>query len=139
MTSRIDDLPAGPAVLVVVADGYAPYWSAITLERDDHSARVGLLLEASATGTVIDSSGAPVLGAFVSVAYSDEAGGGGLLDGYTTGRLMTMSDGEFSIYGLLPDTPIEVQGFLEDGRSTDVVTINVSAGFVYEGLVLRVR
>ena len=136
---QIDDLPAGPAVLVVIADGFAPYWSAITLDKDDHSARAGLLLEAAATGMVVDSSGSPVRGAFVNVTYSDEAGGYGLLEGYTTGRLMTRADGEFSVYGLLPDTSVSMQAELEDGRVTNAVTINVAPGFIYEGLILRVQ
>ena len=65
---RFDDLPPGPAGLVVHADGYAPSFSELTVDHKSTSAvRIRLLLEAAATGHVLDV-------ALVS-AHLDDVGG----------------------------------------------------------------
>lgn len=137
---RIEDLLPGTGVVVAVADGFAPYWTTTTLTAGDtYKARIRLLLEAGALGTVVDASGSPVAGAFVYVTYSDDDGGGGLLEGYTTGRLVTDNEGVFEVFGLLPDTDARLHAELDDGQVSSTVTVNIDPGFTQENIVLRMQ
>ena len=134
---QIDDVPFGPAVVLAVADGFAPYLGTVTVEGGATSdLRARLLLEAIAEGRVLDSNGSPVQGAFVSVAYSGPVGGGGRLEGFVGGRPWTGSDGEFALIGLVPDTLIALQAEF-DGRLSEVETIRVGPGMAQENIVLR--
>ena len=55
-----------------------------------------LLLEAAVRGTVVDAEGNPVRGAEVFVTYSDAAGAFGMLESFTSGLLLSNSDGSFT-------------------------------------------
>jgi len=61
-----------------------------------------LLLEAAVRGTVVDAEGNPVRGAEVFVTYSDAAGAFGMLESFTSGLLLSNSDGECYLFGLPP-------------------------------------
>ena len=134
-TFRIDDLPPGPAVIVVAhADGFAPYVGELTLEAGKpRDARVRVLLEGAATGRVVDEGG-PVRGAQILAGYS-ELPAGEFLEGFIGGRMVTDVDGNFALHGLVPDTPVIVRVML-DGRTSDVITITVGPGTIEQGILL---
>lgn len=73
------------------------------------------------------------------VTYSDDDGGGGLLEGYTTGRLVTDNEGVFEVFGLLPDTDARLHAELDDGQVSSTVTVNIDPGFTQENIVLRMQ
>ncbi len=100
---KFGDLPSGSALVISRADGYAPGVAAATLEPKvgGNSVRVGLLLEAQAAGTVVDSAGAPVAEAEVLIAYVNNPGAG-VLESYAGGRFHTQADGEFALRALGP-------------------------------------
>lgn len=136
---RFDDLPPGPAVIYAQADGFAPYFGALTIDAGKrHETGLGVLLEAAASGRVLDRDGSPATDARVSVRYSRTLPGGGILAGLVRGNVVADANGTFRVGGLVPDTPIAVQAELE-GRLSDVVTISVEPGMEQQGLVLRVR
>ncbi|MCY4078430.1 MAG: carboxypeptidase regulatory-like domain-containing protein [Acidobacteria bacterium] len=100
---KFGDLPSGSALVISRADGYAPGVAAATLEPKvgGNSVRVGLLLEAQAAGTVVDSASAPVAEAEVLIAYVNNPGAG-VLESYAGGRFHTQADGEFALRALGP-------------------------------------
>ena len=134
-TFQIDDLPPGPAVLIAHAEGFAPYVGALTVEAGkQRDIRVRLVLQAATSGRVEDAHG-PVTGAQILAVYS-ELPGGEFLEGFIGGKVLTDADGNFTLVGLVPDTPVVVQAEL-DGRTSDVVTITVGPGMIHQMNVLR--
>ena len=92
-TFRIDDLPPGPGLVTTRSTGFAPSIGSITVEGGkERDTRIGLLLEAQATGQVVDRAGAPVAGAFVKAKYVRLAGGR-ILRSFVGGNPFTGSDG----------------------------------------------
>ncbi len=96
--------------------------------------RVGLLLEAQATGRVVNGSGEPVRWAYVRVAYPDMSAGG-MIESLYGGSPWTDAEGNFAIDGLVPDTTIELQAQL-NGQMSSVETIVVGPGMRRNGIEL---
>ena len=79
-TFRIDDLPAGPGVLIANANGYAPVVSQFATQAGDwHGIDIRLPPEARATGSVLDGEAEPVVGAHLDVNYGGRLTGAGFL------------------------------------------------------------
>ena len=130
-----EDLPDGPALIEARSEGYAPRISTMTVrEKEGSSITIGLLLEARVTGTVVNSSGEPVLGAAILVWYEDLEGGE-MLESLIGGRLFSGEEGDFEVDSLVPDTRVNLQADF-DGRSSQVVTVTVGPGSVQEGVTL---
>ena len=139
-TFRFDDLPAGPAVIYARAVGYAPHFRELTVDGGKRiDAQIGLLLEAVASGNVVDRRGNPAVGATVHVGYGRSVPGADRLAGLVRGRVKSDAQGTFSIGGLVPDTSVALQAEL-DGRLSDVVTVHaIEPGMEQSGLVLRMQ
>lgn len=137
---RFGDLPAGPAVVYGRAVGYAPLLNGLTVDAGkQHTVNLGLLLEAVASGTVVDSRGEAVMGAVVSVGYGRSVAGADILASLIRGNATADADGTFKISGLVPDTPIALRAEL-DGRLSAVVTVNaIPPGMQRLGIVLRMQ
>ena len=134
-TFQIEDLPPGPALVTARSEGFAPFVGSATVESGRvRELRIGLLLEAQATGHVKDAEGEPVTGALVSATYPDLAAAG-LLEGFVGGRPLTGADGVFALRGLVPDTSIALQAEL-DGRRSAVETVSVGPGMRRLDIVL---
>lgn len=135
---ELKDLPSGPAVLMATAEGFAPYWSTLTLEKGEQERAwsIRLLLDAGASGTVVDADGQPVRSAWVAVGYTDSDGGYGLLESFVGGEPWTNADGEFRIYGLIPDVPIALQAEAPDGTFTNTVTVRIPPGTERQNIAL---
>ena len=134
---RFDDLPPGPAAVVAHADGFSPHFSTLTVNvGENHSTRIGLLLEAVASGVVVDGNDNPAGGARVRVEYDRTLPGGGFFASSSRGRATTRSDGKFEIRGLVPDTPVALWAEL-GGRRSAAVTVTAGPGMARRGLVLR--
>lgn len=134
-TFRIEDLPPGPAAVLARSDGFAPSIGSIVVEGGkEREARIGLLLEAQATGKVVDAAGEPVSGAVVKARYV-RLPGGRRLESFVGGHPYTGSDGGFSLDGLTPDTPIVLHAEI-DGRQSAATTITVAPGMRQAGIVL---
>ncbi|MCY4508340.1 MAG: hypothetical protein OXG35_15500 [Acidobacteria bacterium] len=89
---RFAGVPRGPAVVLARADGYAPYFGALTIEAGkQHGVRIGLLPEATTSGVVLDGNGCPAAGAHVHVGYNRALPGAGLLSVLTRARTVTRS------------------------------------------------
>ena len=126
-TFQMEDMPAGPTLVTARSYGYAPYVGSTTVvEGSSRDVRIGMLLVALAEGQVRDGEGEPVAGSVVRATYPELAGAG-LVGGFIGGRLWTGPDGVFSLNGLVPDTPIELQAELGSRRS-EVETIEISPG-----------
>lgn len=139
-TFRFDDLPAGPAVIYARAGGYAPHFRVLTVEGGKRlDAQIGLLLEAVASGKVLDRRGNLAVGATVRVGYSQSVPGADVLASLIRGRVKSDAEGTFSIGGLVPDTSVALQAEL-DGRLSDIVTVRaIEPGMEQGGLVLRMQ
>ena len=135
-TFRIEDLPHGPAFVVVHADHFAPHVGEIRVAFGGvHDIHVGLLLQGAAAGRVVYGS-EPVPGALIRVTYSEQLTGSGFLEGLVVGETVTGPDGAFELEGLVPDTPIWLHAEL-DGWVSDAVTITTRPGFLESGVVLQ--
>ena len=135
---EFDDLPPGPAVIYTQADGFAPYFGTVMIEAGKRTdVRLGLLLEAVATGQVLENNGAPVLGARVHIGYGSSVPGSEILIGLVGGLTTTVNEGLFRISSLVPDTPIALQATTPDGRRSDIVTVTITQGMERSGIVLR--
>lgn len=132
---EIDDLPPGPALLIARGEGYAPSASTLTIDAGRRSSvQVRLLLEASLSGTVQDSRGLPVDDAELYVRYPNEA-----VEEMLAGMVNSAAGaepGSFRLYGLVPDTQMEVHAEL-DGRQSPAVSARVGPGMEQTGVVLR--
>ena len=134
---RIEDAPPGLAMVLARADGFAPYFSTFDVEAGkDYSLRVGLLLEATATGLVLDRNDRLVEGALITAHYDERLQAAGLYSSLAGGIIVTGDDGKFWINGLVPDTPIGLQASL-DGWMSEIVTVNMGPGSVWRDVVLR--
>lgn len=79
---RFDDLPAGPAVIYAHASGFAPYFGELTVDGGKvHERQLGLLLEAVASGKVLNSDDSAAVGANVHVGYDSSLAGADTLAG----------------------------------------------------------
>lgn len=135
---KIGDLPGGSATIIANAEGFAPFWSELTINAgESRDARIRLLMEANVTGTVLNADGSPVHAAYVVASYPDEVGGYGLLESFTGGEPWTDTDGAFELYGLIPGVPVHLRAELDDGTLSDIVTVTVPSGTVQENVVLR--
>ena len=135
---KIGDLPGGSATIIANAEGFAPFWSELTIDAgESRDARIRLLMEANVTGTVLNADGSPVHAAYVVASYPDEVGGYGLLESFTGGEPWTDTDGAFELYGLIPGVPVHLRAELDDGTLSDIVTVTVPSGTVQENVVLR--
>ena len=134
---QFSDLPAGPAAIHAYADGFTPYYGTMTVEGGkNYEKQIGLLLEAVASGTVLDASRRPVVGATVSVGYSESLSGADVLSSLVGGYVTTEAEGRFKLHGLVPNEMIALQAEL-DGQRSDIATIRVGPGMEQNGIVLR--
>ena len=62
--------------------------------------------------------------------------GAGLLESFVGGQLVTAADGTFVVAGLVPNVPVTLHAE-RGGRLTNRVMIEVDAGTVRSGIVLR--
>ena len=137
-TFRIVDAPPGPAMVFARANSYAPYFNTFDVDAGKHySLRVGLLLEAAASGVVLDSAGEPAPGAEVRAIYDDSFRGAHLFASLAGGENTNADDeGAFRLGGLVPDTPLRVRAFLGD-RTSNTAAVEAGPGSVQAGIVLR--
>ena len=134
---RYVDAPPGPAVIFARANGYAPHFGTFTAEGGkDFRLRIGLVLEAAASGTVLDAGGDPVRGAHVIAHYDERVVYGGLFSSLAGGDVDTDGEGRFRIDTLSPDSSIGLQAVLGD-QETNVVTVSAGPGHERTGVVLR--
>lgn len=134
---RFEDMPDGQAIVLAKAEGFAPYVSSYESEAGKHvSLRVGLLLEAAATGLVLDNADNPVEGARVIAHYDARADPAGVFSGFAGGVTVTQDDGKFWINGLVPDTSIGLQATL-GARASGIVTVRAGPGAVWRDVTLR--
>ena len=58
---------------------------------------------------------------------------------YTSGQPWSNKDGEYELYGLIPDTEIVLQAELDDGSLSEPVTVNVPPGSMLENVTVQFR
>ncbi|MBK8979524.1 MAG: carboxypeptidase regulatory-like domain-containing protein [Planctomycetes bacterium] len=94
-----DDLPAGPARLMIAAPGFAPFARDVVVARDEELDLGPIRLEPGArlTGTVVDRDGAPLAGAIVHVGREED------LRYELARRITTDAQGNFRIDGIARD------------------------------------
>lgn len=138
---RFDDLPpaSAQAAYLVHSHGFAPGFGLFAVDdKDGASVRIGLLLEARASGYVRDARGHAVPGAVVSGTYEDSLQGAGFLEGLVGGRMITGSDGAFTLNGIVPDQPLALQATMDDGRVSNIVTVTIVPGTLRGEIDLRI-
>lgn len=137
-TFRFEDLPPGPAVILAHADGYAPAFGTFTaVAGEEQNLRVGLQLEARATGRVLAADVA-VSGARLRVSYVSTLPGARMLARLVGGNEMTDIDGTFTLTGLVPDTPVTIHAIDTTGRTGSVAN-TIGAGMSWNDVVLRLQ
>ena len=136
-TFRFEDVPSAPGVLVAYANGYAPTVSEFSTATEKLvNVHIRLSADAKATGQVLDAAANPVAGAQLIVRYADTVAEALMLAGFVGGAPITKADGNFTLTGLVPNTPITLYAEY-DGRRTNTVTIEVGPGQMRADLVLR--
>ena len=127
----------GPGVVIGHASGYAPAITQFTTTAGDwQDVYLGLLVDAEATGRVLDADANSVEGAQLIVRYGAALPGAGILAGFVSGSMTTDTDGAFALHSLVPNTPVTIQAEIGTQR-TEAVTVTVGTGTVYENIVLR--
>ena len=136
---RFDGLPPGAAVLFVQATGFAPTAASTTLiSGDSHNVDVGMLLEGSVSGSVVDGQGDAVADALIEVVYQSLADADLLSSGFG-GLVSTGDDGLFFATGIVPNEQFSIYAELEDGRRSSVHTLTATPGITIENVVLRIE
>ena len=124
---------------IAYAQGFAPQFGLFTLNRNGSTnVGIGLLLDALASGTVVDAAADPVDGALVNATYGGETEGAGMLEGLIAGRLQTGADGTFQLNGIAPDEEVTLQAEFE-GRLSNAVTVTVAPGTIRTEIALRIQ
>ena len=124
---------------IAYAHGFAPRFGLFTLnEKAVTNIRIGLLLDALASGTVVDAAGDPVDGALVNATYGDRTEGAGMLEGLIGGRVRTGADGKFQLDGIAPDEAVTLQAEF-GGRLSNTVTVTVAPGTIQTAIALRIQ
>ena len=135
-TFEFVDLPAGTAVVQALADGFAPHFGTLSVDGKNRTdTRIGLLLEAVASGHVIEADGSPAVDAVVYVGYSPSLSGAETLAALAGGRPMADEEGQFLIEGLVPDNSIYLQAEL-GRRVSNIITVRIGPGTMRTGIVL---
>ncbi|MCY4057030.1 MAG: carboxypeptidase regulatory-like domain-containing protein [Gammaproteobacteria bacterium] len=126
------------AVYVAHAEeNYAPAIGTVALGKGgNRNVGIGLLLEARASGRVVDRDGAVVEGATVVTRYGGDSSYQ-TLEGYIGGDTLTGADGTFNVGGVVPDATITLQAVLGDGSTSGSVTATIGPGMVQSGIELR--
>jgi len=138
---RFQDLPtvSDQVAYIAYAPGFAPRFGLFTLnEKAPTNVRIGLLLDALASGTVVDAAGDPVDGALVHATYSNDTEGAGMLEGLIGGRVQTGADGTFQLDGIVPDETVTLQAEFE-GRLSNAVTVTVAPGTIQTEIALQIQ
>ena len=135
---EIKGLPPGPALVFADAPGFAPTWSTVNLRAGRvQNARIGLLLEGTVSGSVLDGS-ENAAGAEVFLVYDDSFEGAEMLESFVGGYLITDDDGRFRVDGIVPDETFGLYAETKDGRRSPAVTLRATPGIPIENIVLRV-
>ena len=131
---KFDGLPPGTATLVAHADGFAPNTKTVTLTAgSSETADIGLLLD----GTVVDSSGNAVEGAYIYVGYNG-FDGDALLLSFVGGHRVSDSDGQFFVNGIVPNEGFEVYAETEDGRRSPSMSLQATPGVTISNVTLQI-
>lgn len=134
-----DGLPPGPATLFVQATGYAPAIARTTLgDGGNRNVDVGMLLEGSVSGSVVDGQNNAVSGALVDVLYSGFTDAALPVSGIG-GHVLTGSDGLFKVTGIVPGEGFSIYAELEDGRRSNSQSLTATAGVPIENVVLTIQ
>ena len=132
-------LPPGSAVMVVQAQGYAPTTTAATLTGGrSQSVDVGMLLEGSVSGRVVDAQGDAIGGALVDIIYNGFTDAA-LLSSFVSGYVLTGDDGQFLVTGIVPNEGFSIYAELEDGSRSGSQALTASPGMTIENVVLRIE
>jgi hypothetical protein len=142
VTSRgvveFDDVPQGPAVIVVKGNGLAPSAAPIVIQGGTVVSKTFQLHDAgTVVGTVTDVKGLPVNGATVIVSYPSDIYGAGFLARMVGGRTRTGADGMFRITGVLPNTSLDLRANV-DTRRSPALPIVVPEGQTLEAVALHI-
>ena len=134
-----DGLPPGPAVLIARAPGYAPTIASTTLIAGDaHSTDIGMLLEGSVSGSVVDSHSNAVANALVEVEYHGFTDSD-LLSTGIGGYVMTDDDGLFFVTGIVPNEGFSIYAELENGNRSDVQSLTTAPGATLQNITLTLN
>lgn len=134
---KFDGLPPGSATLVAHAEGFAPNTKTVTLTAGgSKTADIGLLLDGTVSGTVVDASGNAVAEAYVHVAY-DGFDGDALLLSFVGGHRVSDSDGQFFVNGIVPNEGFAVYAETEDGRRSPSMSLQATPGITIENVTLK--
>lgn len=126
----------GSATLAVNVQDYAPTYTTVSLAAGERQqADIGLLLDGSVIGTVVDADGSAVSGATISAEYLS-FDGAAFVGHYIGGFTRTGTDGRFRVTGIVPDESFVVHAEL-DGRRISSSTLRATPGTPIEGVVLR--
>ena len=135
---KFDGLPPGNATLIAHAEGFAPNTKTVTLTAGgSKTADIGLLLDGTVSGTVVDSSGNAVEGAYVHVGYNG-FDGDALLLSFVGGYRVSDSEGRFFVNGIVPNEGFEVYAETEDGRRSSSMSLRATPGVTIENVMLKI-
>jgi carboxypeptidase family protein len=134
--ARFQDLPPVPAIVTVKSEGMAPRAIPVQLHATppSNSVEVPLKPASSISGTVIDSHGDPVEGAIVSISYASAEHTP--LAALVGGRIITRSDGRFTITGVSSEARVRLQARL-GALASDTLLLSVAEGESLGSVIVR--
>ena len=98
---------------------------------------MGLLLEGTVMGTVVDASGDAVQGATVHAKY-ESFEGAQFLASFIGGFTLTRPDGQFHVRGIVPNEHFILYAEF-DGRRSDSMRLQATPGVPLQDVILRVE
>lgn len=132
-------LPPGSVTLFVQARGYAPAVARTTLAAGgSRNVEVGMLLEGSVSGNVVDGQNNAVSGALVEVVYNGFTDAA-LLSSGISGYILTGNDGLFRVTGIVPGEGFSIYAELADGRRSNSRLLTATAGIPLQNIVLTIQ
>lgn len=134
-----DGLPPDPTFMIARAPGFAPTIASTTLIAGDaHSTDIGMLLEGSVSGSVVDSHSNAVANALVEVEYHGFTDSD-LLSTSIGGYVMTDDDGLFFVTGIVPNEGFSIYAELDNGTRSNVQTLTTTPGATLQNITLTIN
>ena len=133
------DRDSSSTLRIARAPGYAPTIASTTLIAGDaHSTDIGMLLEGSVSGSVVDSHSNAVANALVEVEYHGFTDSD-LLSTGIGGYVMTDDDGLFFVTGIVPNEGFSIYAELENGNRSDVQSLTTAPGATLQNITLTLN
>jgi hypothetical protein len=136
--ARFLELPPANVIIVVKGEGLSPTARQVALTPGESNIQVRLIAEATAFGTIVNESGAPLADAKVTIKYPESVFASKTLAQLVGGATRSDAEGRFWLTNLVAHTTAELLVTRGDGY-TGAATVATTEGQASGPIVVRVR